>query len=273
MLTVYVGFDSSNITQKIAHDVCIRSIRKYNDRVKIVSLVKSELESNSLFYRLNDPLQSTEFTYTRFLVPYLNNYEGIAVFCDSDFLYKSDIEELLTFYDNTKAVMCVKHKQVSLTNTKFSGMPQNNYPRKNWSSLMLFNCSHPSCKNLNLENVNTKSPKYLHRMEWCEDNQIGKIPSKYNYLLGYYFTDDAKAVHYTEGGPWHEEWYNNKLPIECVDRKYGKEWIDFLTENESELLLNELSSLFLKNSEDYEKFLKLNAKLLLTDLNDLIKLN
>jgi hypothetical protein len=140
---------------------------------------------------------------------------------------------------NISTILNAKINTGTLTNTKFSGMPQNDYPRKNWSSLMLFNCSHPSCKNLNLENVNTKSPKYLHRMEWCDDNKIGHIPFHYNYLIGYYFTNDAKAIHYTEGGPWHEEWYNNKLPSECVNRKYGKEWIDLLTENEAELLLNE----------------------------------
>ena len=89
MINVYVGFDGSNYTQKIAHDVCIRSIRKYNNRVNIFSLVKSELEAKGLFYRKYDPKASTEFTYTRFLVPYLNNYNGIAVFCDSHFLYKN----------------------------------------------------------------------------------------------------------------------------------------------------------------------------------------
>lgn len=243
MLTIYVGFDSSNDTQKIAHDICVRSIKKYNNTVKIVSLIKSELVSKGLFFRENDPKASTEFTYTRFLVPYLNNYEGIAVFCDSDFLYKYDIEDLLKYYDDTKAVMCVKHEQKSLTNTKFSGMPQNDYPRKNWSSLMLFNCAHPSCKNLNLETVNNESPKYLHRMEWCKDNEIGEIPYQYNYLLGYYFTNDAKAVHYTEGGPWHNEWYNYKLPKECIDKTYGKEWLEYLTEDESKKILFELNLL------------------------------
>ena len=241
-LTIYVGFDASNDTQKIAHDVCVRSIQKYNNKIKIISLVKSELTSKGYFYRENDPKASTEFTYTRFLVPFLNNYEGIAVFCDSDFLYKYNIEELLNYYEPTKAVMCVKHNQISLTSTKFSGMPQNDYPRKNWSSLMMFNCSHPSCKNLNLETVNRQTPKYLHRMEWCNDDEIGDIPYQYNYLLGYYFTNDAKAIHYTEGGPWHNEWYNYKLPIDCVDKKYGKEWLEYLTEEEAKTLLFELNN-------------------------------
>ncbi len=242
MLTVYIGFDASNDTQKIAHDVCARSIRKYNDKVKIISLVKSELTEKGLFFRESDPKASTEFTYTRFLVPFLNNYEGIAIFCDSDFLYKYDIEELLQFYDETKAVMCVKHEQKSYASLKFSGRQQNDYPRKNWSSLMLFNCAHPSCKNLNLETVNKETPKYLHRMEWCKDDEIGEIPYQYNYLLGYYFTNDAKAIHYTEGGPWHNEWYNYKLHKDCIDKKYADEWFKYLTDDESKKILRELNN-------------------------------
>jgi lipopolysaccharide biosynthesis glycosyltransferase len=241
MITVYVGYDSSNFGQKIAHDVCVRSIRKYNNKVKIIPLVKSELEKIG-FNREYDPKASTEFTYTRFLVPYLNNYKDIAVFCDSDFLYRYDIEELLNFYDETKAVMCVKHEQKSLTQTKFSGMPQNDYPRKNWSSLMLFNCAHPSCKKLTIDIVNKETPKYLHRMEWCNDDDIGEIPYQYNYLVGYYFTNDPKAIHFTEGGPWHNEWYNYKLPKECVNKEYSNEWYGFLEEKEYMYLLKELNN-------------------------------
>jgi len=241
MLTVYVGYDSSNWGQKCANDVCIRSIQKYNQNVKIVSLIKSDLEKQGLFYREYDPKQSTEFTYTRFLVPYLNNYEGVAVFCDSDFLWKVDIEELMKYYDPTKAVSCVKHEQKSVTNKKFSGMPQNDYPRKNWSSLMLFNCSHPSCKNLTLEAVNKETPAYLHRMTWAKDEEIGEIPYQYNYLLGYYSTDDAKVVHYTEGGPWHNEWHNRALPDSCIHKKYGEDWIDYLTGEQAKELLRELN--------------------------------
>jgi lipopolysaccharide biosynthesis glycosyltransferase len=241
MLTVYIGYDSSNDGQKIAHNVCVRSIKKYNNRVKIVPLIKSELEKSGLYYRENDPKASTEFTYTRFLVPYLNNYEGIAVFCDSDFLYRYDIEELLKYYDETKAVMCVKHEQKSLTTTKFSGRQQNDYPRKNWSSLMLFNCAHSSCKNLTINAVNKETPKYLHRMEWCKDNEIGEIPYQYNYLLGYYFTNDAKAVHFTEGGPWHNEWYNYRLPKECIDKNYSNEWFKYVELIEYKNLIHELN--------------------------------
>ena len=240
-ISVYIGFDSSNYGQKLAYEVCKRSILKYNPNVKIVSLVKSELEKNGLFNRENDAKASTEFTYTRFLVPHLNNYQGIALFCDSDFLYKYDINELLNYYDETKAVMCVKHEQKCIGENKFSNMPQSDYPRKNWSSFMLFNCSHPSCKNLDLHKVNNESPAYLHRMQWCKDEEIGEIPYQYNYLLGYYFTNDAKAIHYTEGGPWHNVWYNNKIDSKCIDKCHGQEWIDYLEKDEGKILLHELN--------------------------------
>lgn len=240
-LTVYVGYDSSNLGQKLANRICIESIKKFNPDVKVVSLIKKDLEDKNLFYRPEDSTASTEFTYTRFLVPYLNNYEGIAVFCDSDFLYKCNIEELLQYYNPNQAVMCVKHNQKSLTTKKFSGRPQSDYPRKNWSSLMLFNCAHPSCKNLDLKTVNEQTPAYLHRMQWCNDNEIGEIPYQYNYLLGYYFTDDAKVIHYTEGGPWHNEWYNGALPNECINLKYGNEWLHYLKNDEGKNLLLELN--------------------------------
>ena len=240
-LTVYVGYDSTNYGQKIAHEICIRSIKKYNPKVKIVSLIKKDLEERELFRRNRDTSASTEFTYTRFLVPYLNDYKGIAVFCDSDFLYKYDINELLNYYDPNKAVMCVKHNQKSIIDYKFSGMPQSDYPRKNWSSLMLFNCSHPSCKNLNLDTVNNETPAYLHRMIWCNDEEIGEIPYQYNYLVGHYSTNDAKAVHYTEGGPWHIEWYNGRLPSQFIHSDYGNEWLEYLENDEGKKILLELN--------------------------------
>ena len=86
--------------------------------------------------------------------------------------------------------------------------PNKWYPKKNWSSLMLFNCSHPSIKNLNINNINTKQPAWLHRMEWCKENEIGEIDKKYNYLVGYYNDNNFKALHYTDGGPWYENFKN-----------------------------------------------------------------
>jgi len=221
MNNIYIGFDTSNYGQQLAYDVCKRSIQKYNKNIKIYQLNKKKLEKKIKFNR-KDNSGSTEFTYTRFLVPYLNNYEGWALFCDSDFLWFCDPVEIFDKYaDNKYAVCCVKHEYTNCHGReKMDGQKQEYYPRKNWSSLMLFNCSHPSIKNLSLNNVNKKSPKYLHRMEWCKDEEVGEIDKSYNYLVGYYDDNNYKALHYTDGGPWHPGY---------EDVEYGNLWLEYLT--------------------------------------------
>jgi hypothetical protein len=104
------------------------------------------------------------------------------------------------------------------------GLKQEWYPRKNWSSLMLFNCGHSDCKNLNLKTINNETPKYLHRMEWTIDENIGSMPLDYNYLVGYYdSSDNPSALHFTDGGPWHQD---------TIDVEYGEEWLSYLTKQE-----------------------------------------
>ena len=139
MNRIYIGFDSTNYGQQLAFDVCKKSIEKYNKNIEVIKLVKKDLEDQGLFWR-KDTTGVTEFTYTRFLVPYLNNYEGWALFCDSDFLWTCDINEVFEKYSDEKyAVSCVKHTYKNcFAKTKMDGRPQEFYPRKNWSSLMLF---------------------------------------------------------------------------------------------------------------------------------------
>ncbi len=86
------------------------------------------------------------------------------------------------------------------------GQLQVNYPRKNWSSLILWNCNHPSNKNLNVETVNKLSPQELHRFTWLKDDEIGELPLEWNWLVGWYKEGNPKALHYTEGGPWFENY-------------------------------------------------------------------
>jgi len=230
ILTVYIGYDSSNYGQKLAYNVCERSIRKFNKNVKIVKLDKRDLIEKGIFYR-DENTGSTEFTYTRFLVPYLNNYQGWAIFCDNDFLWQCDVNEIYEKYaDINNALSCVKHDYTSCkSNLKMDGKLQEFYPRKNWSSLMLFNCSHDSTKNLNPESVSNESPQWLHRMNWCNDNEIGEIDKSYNYLVGYYNDrDKVNSYHFTDGGPWYPGYEN-------VEN--GDKWLDYLTEEEL-LILN-----------------------------------
>ena len=140
-----------------------------------------------------------------------------------------DVEELFNTYNDPKyAIYCVKHKYDKCSNKfKMDGKKQEWYPKKNWSSLMLFNCSHPSIKNLNINNINTKSPSWLHRMEWCKEEEIGEIDKKYNYLVGYYNDNNYKALHYTDGGPWYENFKN------C---EFNQEWLKYLNDEEKQNL-------------------------------------
>lgn len=213
-IKVFIGYDSKqdksdklNYTDNAPYQVCRRSILEYNKDVKIYPLRLSNLRELGLYYRNEDTSSTTEFTYSRFLVPFLSDYKGISVFCDSDFLWNCDINTLLEYYDENNAVSCVKHDYVPKADTKMDGLKQTVYPRKNWSSLMLFNNAHLDCRNLNVDNVNTSSPKYLHRMSWTSDNAIGEIPLEYNWLEGEYSSDiDPKVIHFTNGGPWHNTW-------------------------------------------------------------------
>lgn len=222
--SVWIGFDRTNYGQQLAFDVCKRSIRKFNKDIEIHKIVKQDLIDQKLFWR-DDNTCVTEFTYTRFLVPCLNNYDGYALFCDSDFLWTCDINEVFEKYADPKyAVSCVKHNYTKCNgNTKMDGKPQEFYPRKNWSSLMLFNCNHPNVKNLTPENVSTKSSAYLHRMYWAKDEEIGEIDKKYNYLVDYYHDNDIKALHFTDGGPWHPAYENTE---------HGEKWLEYLTDEE-----------------------------------------
>lgn len=239
---IYIGYDSSNYGQELAWEVCRKSILRHCSnvsKIRIIKLVRQELIDKGIFNR-KDNSGSTEFTYTRFLIPYLNNYKDYALFMDSDFLWKGDILKLFeNFKSERMAVSCVKHTYTNCNGKlKMDGQQQEWYPRKNWSSLMLFNCANLNItKNLNLENVNQKSPKWLHRMEWCEDNEILDIPLYYNYLVGYYNNEKDKinALHFTDGGPWHENYQ---------DVEFGEEWLEYLSEDESEKL-----KLFLKSNE------------------------
>ena len=224
-ITVYIGYDSANYGQQLAHDVCKKSIQKYNPDINIVTLVKKDLEESGDFLREQKD-GSTEFTYTRFLAPHLSGFQGYAIFCDSDFLWQCDPAETIQYIEEGQAVACVKHEYVDCHGKeKMDGQKQEWYPRKNWSSLIVFDCSHPSCKKLTKEAVATESPAWLHRMTWADDSEIGSIPLAYNYLVDYYDlpVEEIKAFHFTDGGPWHALYQ---------DVQYGDLWLDYLTVGE-----------------------------------------
>ncbi len=216
VMRVFVGWDSR---EPIAYDVCKYSIERHASAPVDVRPIKlQELVEHGLYKRSIDPLASTEFTYSRFLTPHLAGFDGWALFVDCDFLYTGDLAELWALRDETMAVMCVQHDYQPTETTKMDGKAQTVYPRKNWSSMMLLNCGHPSTRKLTVEAVNTESPAYLHRMHWAEDAEIGAVDKTWNFLEGWYEKTETppKAIHYTRGGPWFENWR---------DVDYGDLWI------------------------------------------------
>jgi lipopolysaccharide biosynthesis glycosyltransferase len=206
---VYIGWDQR---EPEAYDVAEYSLRRHSSiPVSVTPIKLEELRKRGLYQRITDPLASTEFTYSRFLTPALADYKGWALFCDCDFLWLGDIAGLVEYTRTPKAVYCVQHNYTPKEATKMDGAVQTTYPRKNWSSLMLFNCEHPSVKALTPELVNRESGAYLHRMQWVADKDIGDLPVEWNWLEGWNEkpkTGTPKAVHYTRGGPWFEQWQN-----------------------------------------------------------------
>lgn len=208
---IFIGYDPK---EDVAFEVCRRSILKHSTiPVEIIPIRQNELRTQGHYWRDRGPTESTEFSFTRFLTPFLSDYSGWSMFVDCDFLYTTDINELTSLMDDRYAIMCVKHDYAPKETTKMDGAVQTLYPRKNWSSMVLYNCSHPKNKVLTPEIVNTESGAFLHRFMWLEDEEIGDVPFVWNFLVGHNKVDDAdlkrtfpKAIHYTLGGPWFEAW-------------------------------------------------------------------
>jgi len=214
-MKIFVGYDSR---EQIAYDVCEYSILKHNKNAKVIPLKQDELREQKLYWRDVDPLSSTEFTFTRFLVPHLCDYKGWAIFVDCDFLFECNLEEIFAQADDRYAVMVVKHDYSPPEGNKMDGKRQMPYPRKNWSSMILWNCGHINNQKLTPELVNTETGQFLHRFTWLKDEMIGELSHHYNWLVGHYHEPKdgkPKAIHYTEGGPWFDNYKH------C---EYGYHW-------------------------------------------------
>jgi len=207
-MKVFVGWDSR---EDIAYQVCKHSIVSRQPNAEVIPLKQNELREQELYWRDVDKLASTEFTFTRFLIPELVDYNGWALFMDCDMILTTDIKELFDQADDKYAVMCVQHDYTPKEGMKMDGKQQTVYPRKNWSSVMLINCAHPSNKTLTKELVNNADTTgaYLHRFSWFKDEEIGELDHTWNYLVGVYDDIDVpNLIHYTEGGPWFENYRN-----------------------------------------------------------------
>jgi lipopolysaccharide biosynthesis glycosyltransferase len=216
-MKVFIGWDSR---ESIAYEVCKHSITKRNSAVTVIPLKQKELIEKKLYTRNFDNLSSTEFTFTRFLVPHMMEYKGWAIFCDSDIIFQVDVEEIFKQANDDYAVMVVKHDYTPLAGEKMDGKTQHLYPRKNWSSVILWNCGHPANAKMTAAAVNSMSNtgEYFHRFRWLNDSQIGSLSHEYNWLVGWYKTPKdgyPKVIHYTEGGPWFPN---------CTHVEFGAVW-------------------------------------------------
>ncbi len=228
MIRVFIGYDSR---LPVLYNVAQHSIIRHCSMPVAITPIKSD-HLTGTFNRERVQLQSTEFSFTRFLTPYLCNFEGWALFMDNDVIARTDLAGLWALRDERYAVQCVKHDHQPVNTVKFLGEKQTAYPKKNWSSVMLMNCA--KCKTLTPEYVNTASGLELHQFKWLEsDDLIGALPMHWNFLADYYKHDEsAKIVHYTEGGPYYaatrhvdfaDDWFENfRDSAGCVDSDYAQ---------------------------------------------------
>lgn len=221
MITVFIGYDSR---EAIAYHVCANSIIRHSS--KPVALVPLALDNLKDYSETHDD-GSNQFIYSRFLVPHLMNYDGWAIFIDGDMLLREDIDKLWELRDESKAVQCVHHDYKTRMTTKYLGAVNANYPRKNWSSVVMWNCSHPANKMITPGVIQASSGAFLHRFMWLTDDLIGELPIEWNWLPDEFGANpDAKLLHYTLGTPcFHDfaltpmadEWHRERmLTNNCV---------------------------------------------------------
>jgi hypothetical protein len=211
MIRISIGYDPR---EAVAFSVLAHSIHaRASQPVSIMPLMLNQLQG--VLTRERHPLQSTDFSFSRFLTPYLSGFSGWSLFMDCDMLVLEDITNLWAMRDERYAVMVVKHDHVPRETVKFLGEPQSKYEKKNWSSVMLFN--NAKCAALTVDYVNTASGLELHQFKWLKDDPlIGELPLRWNHLVGYNPPrSDAALVHYTLGGPYFAQY---------ADCEYAAEW-------------------------------------------------
>ena len=206
MINLYVGYDER---EAIAYHVfCHSVIKNTSIPVKISPLVLSQLKE----FNETHQDRSNDFVYSRFLTPYLNEFDGWAIFADGDMICQADLKELIGMADPNKALMVVKHDYQTKASIKYLGNINENYPRKNWSSVILWNCSHPKHKILTPEFVSNQTGKFLHRFSWLDDDDIGELPVEWNWLACEYEKNiAAKLIHYTLGTPCFKDFRDTDM--------------------------------------------------------------
>ncbi len=211
-LKIFIGYDPK---EAVAFHVLSHSLLERSS--KPISIVPINLGNlKNLYSREHDQRQSNEFSFSRFLVPYLCNYEGFGVYMDCDMLALGDISTVLEDIDENHAVSVVKHDYESKVKVKYLGNKQYSYPRKNWSSFIVWNCAHASNNVVNPSFIGDAEAATLHRFLWLKDEEIGELAVKWNWLVGEYEnpTEDIKVLHWTLGGPYFDDYSNTEFSDE-----------------------------------------------------------
>lgn len=205
-ISIVVGFDQR---ESVAYHTFTQSIlEKSSLPVTFIPLAINTLK----YYEETHADKSNDFIYSRFLTPYLNNFRGWAIFADGDMICQADIKELWDLRDESKALLVVKHDYQTKAHQKYLGNINENYPRKNWSSVILWNCSHPKHKILTPDFIANQTGKYLHRFSWLDDNDIGELPKEWNWLaIEYAENNKAKLIHYTLGTPCFKDYQKSEM--------------------------------------------------------------
>lgn len=225
-IPIFIGYDPR---EAIAYHVCANSIiRHASVPVAIVPLSLNLLED----YKETHTDGSNHFIYSRFLVPHLMEYQGWAIFMDGDMIVRDDILKLWNLRQGDKDVMVVKHDYKTKMTEKYLGAKNEDYPRKNWSSVILWNCGTFPNKKVTPEFVMNSTGAELHRFTWIADERIGELPREWNWLPDEYGANDgAKLLHHTLGTPcFHEfanapmadDWHRERILTEyCQQRNIG----------------------------------------------------
>ena len=220
MINIFIGYDPR---EAVAFHVCSNSLIRHSS----VPLSLAPLALNNLKgYEEIHTDGSNQFIYSRFLVPYLMGFNGWAIFVDGDMLVREDVAELFALRDDSKAVMCVHHEYKTKASVKYLATNNEDYPRKNWSSVVLWNCGHPANKVLSPEYVQKATGAQLHRFLWLDNDLIGELPIDWNWLPDEFGPNmSAKLLHWTLGtpcfheyatAPMAEEWHR-----ECLLANYS----------------------------------------------------
>ena len=206
LIRLVVGFDQR---EAVAYHVFVQSVIEKSS--KPISFFP--LSSNAIsFYNEIHTDRSNAFTYSRFLTPCLMSFEGWAIYLDGDMVCQEDISLLWSLRDSSKAVKVVKHDYKTKSNNKYLNNINIDYPKKNWSSVIIWNCGHPKNRLLTPELISASDGKFLHRFMWLDEEDIGEIPVEWNWLaIEYPSNPDAKLIHYTLGTPCFSEYSHTEM--------------------------------------------------------------